>query len=46
MVRFKKDYTDLGEDGYLKQQEQRHLARLKKQAARLGFDLVPNTVSV
>ncbi len=45
MVRFKKDYTDLGEDEYLKRQEQRHLARLKKQAARLGFELVPTAAS-
>ena len=45
MVRFKKAYTDLGEDEYLKRQQQRHLARLKKQAARLGFDLVPNVAS-
>jgi transposase len=45
MVRFKKAYTDLGEDEYLKRQQRRHLARLKKQAARLGFDLVPNDAS-
>jgi transposase len=45
MVRFKKSYTDLGEDEYLKRQQQRYLARLKKQAARLGFDLVAKAVS-
>ncbi len=45
MVRFKKAYTDLGEDEYLKRQQQRHLARLKKQAARLGFDLVAKAAS-
>jgi transposase len=45
MVRFKKAYTDLGEDEYLKRQQQRQLSRLKKQAARLGFELVPNAES-
>jgi transposase len=45
MVRFKKPYTDLGEDEYLKRQQQRQLSRLKKQAARLGFELVPNAAS-
>jgi transposase len=45
MVRFKKAYTDLGEDEYLKRQQQRQLARLKKQAARLGFELVPHAAS-
>ncbi len=42
MVTSGKTYTDLGEDYYLKQQQQRHLKRLKKQAKLLGFDLVPN----
>jgi transposase len=45
MVRFKKNYTDLGEDEYLKRQQRRSLARLKKQAARLGFDLVAKAAS-
>jgi transposase len=45
MVRFKKAYPDLDEDEYLKRQQQRQLSRLKKQAARLGFDLVPNAAS-
>lgn len=38
-----KHYTDLGEDYYLKQQRQRHLNRLKKQAKLFGFELVPQT---
>ncbi len=37
-------YTDLGEDYYVKQQQQRHLNRLTKQAKLLGFDLVPHTI--
>jgi transposase len=45
MVKFGKAYTDVGEEAYLKQQTQRHLTRLKKQAKRLGFDLVPHTPS-
>ncbi|MCP4405251.1 MAG: IS110 family transposase [bacterium] len=36
-------YTDLGEDYYVKKQQQRHLNRLTKQAKLLGFDLVPHT---
>jgi len=36
-------YTDLGEDYYVKTQQQRHLNRLTKQARLLGFDLVPHT---
>lgn len=43
MVKFGKTYTDVGEDAYLKQQQQRRLNQLKKQAKLLGFDLVPNT---
>lgn len=42
MVKLGKTYTDVGEDAYLKQQTQRHLKHLKKQANRLGFDLVPH----
>ena len=42
MVTEGKAYTDLGEDYYLKQQQQRHLNRLKKQAKLFGFDLVPD----
>ena len=45
MVTEGKAYTDLGEDYYLKQQQARHLKRLKKQAALFGFNLVPNTAS-
>ena len=45
MVTEGKTYTDLGEDSYMKQQTQRHLNRLKKQAKLFGFDLVPNTPS-
>lgn len=43
MVTSGKMYRELGEDYYLKQQKQRHLNRIKKQAKLLGFDLVPNT---
>ena len=45
MVKFGKTSTDVGEDAYLKQQTQRHLKRLKKQAKRVGFELVPKTPS-
>jgi transposase len=45
MVRFKTAYTDLGAAEYDKRQRQRHLSRLKKQAARLGFTLVPDAAS-
>ena len=45
MVTEGKAYTDLGEDYSLKQHQERHLKRLKKQAALFGFDLVPNTAS-
>lgn len=43
MVKFGKPYNGMSEEQYLKQQEQRQLARLKKQAKRLGFDLIPKT---
>jgi branched-subunit amino acid aminotransferase/4-amino-4-deoxychorismate lyase len=45
MVKFGKTYQDLGEDYYLAQHRARHLARLRKQAKRLGFTLVPETAS-
>ena len=45
MVKYGKTYTELGEDYYLKQQQRRQLARLKRQARVLGFDLIPNTPS-
>ncbi len=45
MVTEGKTYTDLGEDYYQKQQTQRYLNRLKKQAKLFGFDLVPHTSS-
>jgi transposase len=45
MVTEGKAYTDLGEDYYLKQQQERHLKRLRKQAKLFGFDLVPTTPS-
>ncbi len=40
MVKDRKPYQDLGEDYYLKQNEERALKRLQKQAKRLGYDLV------
>jgi transposase len=43
MVTEGKAYTDLGEQYYMKQQQERHLKRLKKQAKLFGFDLVPTT---
>ncbi len=43
MVKDRTPYKELGEDYYYKQQEQRQLKRLKKQATLLGYDLVPNT---
>ena len=43
MVKYGRTYTELGEDYYLKQQKQRQLKRLKKQAKLFGFDLIPNT---
>lgn len=43
MVKHGTSYKELGEDYYLKQQKQRQLARLKKQATLLGFDLIPQT---
>lgn len=43
MVKHRRAYTELGEEEYLKRQQQRQLARLKKQATRLGFELVPQT---
>ena len=43
MVKNRTPSKELGEDDYYKQQEQRQLRRLKKQATLLGYDLVPNT---
>jgi transposase len=43
MVKHGTHYKELGEDYYLKQQKQRQLKRLKKQAKLFGFDLIPNT---
>ena len=43
MVKHGTSYKELGEDYYLKQQQQRQLKRLRKQANRFGFDLVPTT---
>jgi hypothetical protein len=43
MVKHGRTYKELGEDYYLKQQKQRQIKRLKKQAKLFGFDLVPNT---
>jgi transposase len=43
MVRYRTPYNELGEDYYYKQQEQRQLKRLKKQAKLLGYDLVSHT---
>jgi transposase len=43
MVKHGTNYKELGQDYYLKQQKQRQIKRLKKQAKRFGFDLVPNT---
>jgi transposase len=43
MVKDRQPYKELGEDYYYKQQEQRQLKRLKKQAKLLGYELVPNT---
>jgi len=45
MVKYGKTYTELGEDYYLKQQQRRQLARLKRQVRVLGFDLISNTPS-
>ncbi len=45
MVRYGKPYTGMSEEEYLKQQQQRQLARLKKQATRFGFDLIPKTAA-
>lgn len=35
-------YTEIGDDEYMKRHAQRCLKRLKHQAGRLGFDLVPH----
>jgi hypothetical protein len=43
MVKHGSTYKELGEDYYLKQQKQRQLRRLKKQATLFGFDLIPTT---
>ena len=43
MVKHGTTYQELGEDYYRKQQKQRQLKRLKKQAKFFGFDLVPTT---
>jgi hypothetical protein len=43
MVKHRRPYTEQSEDEYLKRQQQRHLARLKKQTAQFGFELVPQT---
>jgi transposase len=43
MVKYGRTYTELGEDYYLKQQQKRQLAQLKKRAKLLGFDLIPST---
>lgn len=43
MVKHGRTYKELGQDYYLKQQKQRQLKHLKKQAKLYGFDLVPNT---
>ena len=43
MVKYRRQYRELGEEYYLNQQKQRQLKRLRKQAKLLGFELVPNT---
>jgi hypothetical protein len=43
MVTHGTPYQELGEDYYLKQQKQRQIKRLKKQAKLFGFELVPST---
>jgi transposase len=43
MVKHGRNYQELGEDYYLKQQKQRQLKRLKNQAKLFGFELVPST---
>jgi transposase len=41
MVKYKKEYTDLGADYYQKRYKDRYIKNMKKSAGELGFILVP-----
>jgi transposase len=43
MLKNQTEYVDPGEDYYEEQARQRAIKRLKRKAAKLGFELVPNT---
>lgn len=45
MVTEGKEYHELGEDYYLKQQKQRNLKKLRRQAKLLGYDLIATSAS-
>ena len=45
MVTEGKEYHELGEDYYLKQQQQRNLKKLRRQAKLLGYDLIATSAS-